>query len=79
VGAPAVVHTVIADGFTVELELSPAAWPVSRDDPQRKPDAVVAGTPERLLLAWWGREPLSALRRVGDPSVVDAVRRFAHT
>lgn len=79
VGAPAVVHTVIDGGPTIELELSPDAWPVSRDDPRRKPDAVVAGTSDRLLLAWWGREPLSALRRAGDPSVVDEVRRFAHT
>lgn len=78
-GAPAVVHTAIADGPILELELSPDAWPVSRDEPQRKPDAVVAGTSHQLLLAWWDREPLSALRRAGDPSVIDEVRRFAHT
>lgn len=78
-GASAVVHTVVIEGQSLELELSPDAWPVVRDDPQRDPDAVVAGPPERLLLAWWNREPLSALRRVGDPSRIDEVRRFAHT
>lgn len=78
-GAPAVVHTVVVDGPTIELELSPDASPVVRDDPHREPDAVVAGPPDRLLLAWWDREPLSALRRVGDPSVIDEVRRFART
>lgn len=78
-GAPAVVHTLVVDGPSLELELSTGAWPVVRDDPQRDPDAVVAGTPDRLLLAWWDREPLSALRRAGNPSVIDKVRQFAHT
>lgn len=78
-GASAIVHTVVIDGPSLELVLCPDGWPIVRDDAEQEPDAVVAGTPEQLLLAWWGRAPLSDLRRIGAPAVIDEVRRFTYT
>jgi hypothetical protein len=51
------VHTLVVDGPILEFELSLNAWTFVRADPQREPDAVAAGTPNRLPLAWWTSHP----------------------
>jgi uncharacterized protein (TIGR03083 family) len=78
-GRPTVLHTVVDGGPTLELLLEPGATAVLGDAPLRVPDIVVGGSPEAVLLAWWDRAPLEALRTAGDADALADVRNFAYT
>lgn len=73
------LHTVVSNGPILELDLEPDALPTVHEPPRSQPDAVVAGTAQRVLLAWWGRAPLGELLRDGDVTALTEVRRFART
>lgn len=78
-GPPCVLHTAVAGGPTLEIDLAPDTVPGVCEPPRQPPDAVVSGPADRLLLAWWDRTSLASLLEAGDPTSVAAVRRFAHT
>jgi uncharacterized protein (TIGR03083 family) len=68
-------------GRTVAVRSGDQAWRVTmspdRMDLARQAgpaDATITGEPSEVLLALWGRRPLSAVRIEGDRSVVDAFR-----
>jgi len=78
-GDAGVLHTVVTDGPTFEVELAPDELPSVHELPGRVPDAIVAGDAQSLLLAWWDRSPLANLLQQGDPDWVQQVRRSART
>lgn len=78
-GPPFRLHTAVANGPTLELDLVPDTLPAVHEPPRSRPDAVMAGTAEPVFLAWWGRAPLADLLRDGDVTRLAEVRRFART
>jgi uncharacterized protein (TIGR03083 family) len=77
-GTPAVLHTVVNNGPTLELVLERDALPFLRQAPEQSADVIISGAAAPLLLAWWGRTSLTAFLDRGDMSLVAEVRRFAY-
>ena len=80
-GDPAVVRTSLRGGPRLDLMLRPGEQAsVQVDgDPTAPPDAILEAAPVEMLLAWWGRRPLTTLLTSGDDELITEVRRFART
>ena len=67
-----VVVRTTDDDASWAVRMAPGVFVVEKGDPG-EPDAVVEGTASALLLALWGRVPVTALTTSGDPALVAAL------
>jgi len=80
-GRPAVVRTNLRGGPRLDLLLRPGEQASVQVDGDRTapPGATLEAAPVEMLLAWWGRRPLTTLLTAGDDELITEVRRYAGT
>jgi uncharacterized protein (TIGR03083 family) len=76
---PAQIHYVADEGASWLLDLSELGVEVNPPRPDGTPDATVRGPASDILLALYGRIPLSRLRIDGDAALVDRLRNWGDT